>query len=410
MIAVRHLRYGLSQTLLTVGVVAISVTLIIFLNSLIRGLQKSLIKTTTGSIPHIEIKQPEREPIAAWELECVRKPCELYKGEAVPLELRKRKIEDWRVWVGRLSVFDPGITAVSAYVLGDGFIGRGEKREAVVVTGVDPREHNKIVDIESNLVAGRFFQLTSSEVVIGSELAKDIGVKVGDKVRITSSEGTSGIHTVAGIFNTGFQAVDTRTAYVTLRDAQSLFGLGRAVTNIGVKLDNVFKADRIAGEMRLQVPYEVQPWTEENRQLLTALRSQTQSSTMILFFTVIAAGFGIGSILITAVTSKLREIGILKAMGATQKQIVGIFTLESTLMSVMGGLLGAGMGVGFSLLAYKARLATAGDRPQDVFAPDLSLYIVGGAFLVAVLVGYLASLYPAKRAGSVDPIQVIRST
>jgi lipoprotein-releasing system permease protein len=392
---------------LTIGVVAISVTLIIFLSSLIGGLQKRLISTVTGALPQVVVRQEEREPITLWQTRPPGGGGPLYTGRVPTLEQRKLKIEDWRKWVDRLRNFDPQVRGVSPVVEGDAILARGENRKSVLVTGVIPAVHNDVVEIQSNLVSGRFFGLRTGEIAIGYRIADDLDVRIDDKVRITTGEGVSNTFTLKGIFDTGYQVVDARTVFMPLSDAQSLFGLARAVTSIGIKLDDVFAAPEIARRMSLQVPYDVEPWTEENQALLAALRSQTQTSRLILAFTTIAAGFGIASILITAVTSKLREIGILKAMGATQRQIVGIFTLESTLMAVVGGLVGAGLGIGLSIGAYRYRLATGPER-DAVFPIDLSPQLVLSAFGIAVAIGFLASLYPARRAGSVNPIEVIR--
>ena len=408
-IAVRHLRYGILQTLLTLGVVAISVTLIIFLASLIRGLQIRLIDTVTGSIPQIVISQGQREPITPWQIPGADDDEQLYRGRIPTLEQQRRTIEDWRMWVDRLEDFDPRVTAVSPIASGQGILARGQNRASVLITGVIPERQNRVVDIQSNLQEGRFLGLLPGEVAIGYTIADDLGLELGDVVRITSAENVSDSFTVRGIFRTGYPVVDASTAYVPLGDAQSLLELQRAVTSIGVKLNDVFAANDIARRMRLQVPYDVESWMEENQALLSALQNQTQTTTLILLFTTIAASFGIASILITSVTSKLREIGILKAIGATQKQILGIFTLESTLMATLGGLLGVGLGVGLSIASYRYRLAAAPpDRRADVFPIDLSPGLVLGAFAAAIVVGFVASLYPAWRAAKVNAIEVIR--
>ncbi|MCE5197546.1 hypothetical protein LLG39_01060, partial [bacterium] len=130
-VGLRHLRFGFAQTLLAMGVVVISVTLIIYLSSLIGGLQKRLITTVTGAIPQIVISPPEREPVPPGQVGPFSKSGKLYIGRIPTLEQRKRKIEDWRRWLPVLERFDPQITAVSPVVEGDGILSRGEKRYAV---------------------------------------------------------------------------------------------------------------------------------------------------------------------------------------------------------------------------------------------------------------------------------------
>lgn len=408
-VAIRQLRYGITQTFLTMGVVAISVTLIIFLGSLIGGLQKMILETVTESIPNIVITQPKRMPLTPRDIASLRKKGTLYIGSGTTLEERTRKIEDWMIWLPRLERFDPDITAVSPVVEGQAILSAGATQRGVQVTGVIPERHNRVVNIESKLISGRFFGLRPGEIVIGYQIANDFGLKVGDRARLSTSTGNTVTYRVAGIFNTGLPTVDNAMVFVTLTDAQSLFELGNAVTSIDIKLAHIFDANTIADRLKLQVPYKIDSWMRENQELLTALSAQSQSSNLILVFTTLAAGFGIASILITVVTSKLREIGILRAIGATRKQIIGIFTLQSTLLAAIGGIIGAGLGIGLSLAAYRVRTAQAvPGQGGQVFPIDLRWQLVTGAIAIAIAVGFAASLYPAWRAAKVNPIEVIR--
>ncbi|GIV16889.1 MAG: permease [Armatimonadota bacterium] len=407
-VAIRHLLYYKGQTLLTMGVVAVSVTLIIFLGALIGGLQKRLISSVTGAIPHVVIRQPEREPIAAWEVAAAGDG-KLYLGARVKLQQQKRKIEDWQMWEQRLPSFSENIRAVSPVVEGQAFVNRNEKRKALTVVGMFPEKHNEVVDIQSKLVRGRFFGLNGGEAVIGFKLADEFAVDLGDKIRVVSPEGNVASYTVAGIFDTGFNLVDSATVFVPLRDAQSLFGVGNAVTTIGLKLKRIFEARDLAQQIALQVPYETRSWMEDNQQLLSGLRAQSQSSNLILVFTTIAAGFGIASIMITSVVTRLREIGILKAIGATNRQILQIFAIEGTLLAFFGAIAGAIQGIALSLALYSIRTQVSETgRTAEVFPFDLTPDLVIRAIVIAVLVGLAASWYPSWRAARVNAIEVIR--
>lgn len=410
-VALRNVRHNLGHTLLTVGVVAISVTLIIFLVALISGLQRRLISSVTGAIPHVVIRQPERQPTALWEVPSLQKPGEAWFGRRVEIEQKKRKIEDWSVWIPRLQQFDHNILAVSPVVEGQGIISRGAYKKSVLVTGVIPEEHNRVVDIQSKLIQGRFFGLNAGEIALGYKLAEDFAVQLGDKIRLVSADDIAAAYTVAGIFDTGFAAVDNGTIFMSLRDAQSLFSLGTAVTSIGLKLDQIFDADSIATRLSLQVPYEARSWMQDNQTLLSGLRAQSQSSNLIIAFTVAASGFGIASILVMSVVSKVKEIGILRSMGGTRRQILGVFALEGMLVAVLGGLIGEVLGTGLCLwLGTIKTTASATGRQVEVFSMDLNLQTLLLAFALAVVTGIIASLYPAWRAARVNPIEVIRGT
>lgn len=406
-VALRHLSTNVRQNVLTVGVVAISVTLIVFLGALVGGLQARVIQSVTGAIPHVVIKQPERDPIATWDLPAGAAE-ELYVGRAVKLQQRRHKIEDWTAWLPRVQGADPRVVGVAALVDGSGFLTRAAKRKAVRITGVVPERFNVIVDVQGSLVSGRFFGLNAGEVVVGRKLAEEFGLQLGDKVRLVSDEGNAESSTLAGVFDTGFTAMDEGSVFVPLKDGQALFALGTAVTSIGLRLDDVFAADAVADRLAAIVPYEVESWMRKNENLLDALRTQTQSTSLILAFTTVAAGFGIAAILITSVMSRLREIGILKAVGATRRQILSIFALEGVLVAAVGALLGVGLGVVLALGAQQLWQPAVVARHGRPFQVDLGPTLLLGSMALAVVVGFLAALYPAARAARVNPVEVIR--
>ncbi len=403
-VALRGLRHNKGQTLLSTGVVSISVVLIIFMGSLISGLQKKLVEDVTGAIAHIELKPAEREAYALWDTSVPGGV--LYGGEREAVQQRKATIEDWPVWVRRLQTSDPRVIAVSPTVQGQGFASRGARREAVALYGVIPEVQDQIAPIEENLIAGRFIGLEPSEIAMGQKLAEKLGVSYGDRLRIVGESGVSGSYKVAGVYFTGYQGVDDKSIYMPLRDAQSLLATGAAVTHIGLKLDQLFDAEVLAKRLERQVPFESKSWMTDNKQLLNALSAQSRSMQLILSFTTIAAGFGIGSILIMLVMSKLREVGILKAMGASPRQILMMFTLQGTLMGLLGAMIGSVFGVLISV--FLANIKTA--EGANTFPIDVSASIVFLAIGVAMAVGFGASLYPARRASKVNPIEVIHGS
>lgn len=409
-IAWRSLFTARRLTLLTLVVVSVSVVLVIFLTALIDGLEVDLVEDTTGAIPHITIEPRERAPLALWDREEAREDGAIrYLGQVTSVPTEQKKIADWRRWVARAEGFDESILAVSPTADGRGFALRGERRESVRIYGVEPRRFDRVVPIEQNLVAGRFYRLRPGEVTIGWSLAEELGVGLGDRLQVVGPEGRGVSKRVAGIVETGYGAIDRTTVIMRLGDAQAIFGLGSAVTSIGLEVRDVFGAPEVAEQLALQVPYKVTAWTENNQRLLQALEGQQRSSDLIVFFTAVAAAFAIASILIVLVTNKLPEIGILKAMGATRRQIRTIFALQGTLLAGFGGLMGTGLGVllvqGLSELR---RAPTASGRREPIFPFELSAELIVGTIAMAGLLGFLAAVIPARRASRVDPIEVIR--
>jgi lipoprotein-releasing system permease protein len=408
-VAFRHLRYSISQSLLTIGVVAISVLLIIYLWTIISGTQARITLNTTGSLPHITVEPPERTPVAAWQLTALGlDPDTLYVGEVVNLPKAREGIEDWQLWLPYLDGVERTVTTVSPSVTGQAFMNRGSRRQSVRIVGIVPERYNGIVPIEDTLQDGRFLGMTSGDVVLGWKLAKDFGLKLRDKVRLEGPEGLALNFTVAGIYNTGFGQVDDGQVFVTLRDGQSLLELGGSISAFGLKFTDLYDAEEIAQRIAPTLPFKVRSWVVDNPNLFRTLDAQSQTRNLILIMTTIASGFGIASILVMVVTSKYREIGILKAMGATPGQIKKIFVLEGLLLAVVGCMVGVPLGV--LLLRGLAAIRVVGPdgRVDSPFLIIIEPSVLLGASLVAIVVGAIASYFPARRAGLVDPMQVIR--
>jgi len=407
-VALRHLRYGVGQSLLTIGVVAISVLLIVYLRTVIGGTQRSIVNNVTGTIPHIVLEPAERTPIGAWRLPGMPAG-ELYVGETVKLPRALDRIEDWRQWLPALEK-DPDVTVVSPTVAGSAFLFRGSRRESVRVTGVIPERHDRIVNVEENLLEGRFLQMATGEVVLGTRLARDYGLRLRDKVRLVGPSGRALSVTVAGIYETGAGQLDDGQVFVTLRDGQSLLELGSAISNIGLRIGDIYQAEAIAQAMAPGVPFKVRSWISDNPNVFRTLGAQDQTINMVLVSTIIAAGFGIASILIMSVTGKFREIGILKAMGATPGEIQTIFVLEGFLLAVLGCLVGIPVGIALLNALSSIRAPGAGGRMTQVFNIQIDPGLLAFAAAVAITVGVVAAFFPARRAGGVDPMQVIRGS
>jgi lipoprotein-releasing system permease protein len=407
-VALRHLRYGWGQSLLSLGLVTISVVVLILLAAVLGGVREKQVNAVTGAQPQIILERAERKPVAAWELPA-GPDAPLYVGQTVDLPRSQNKIEDWRGWIDFLDRFDPRVVVASPAAAGQVFMSRGARRESQRVIGVDPARQNLITDFEGSLVAGRFLQLNAGEIAIGKELATEYGLRLGDKVKLLSAEEIAGSYAVAAIYETGFGALDKGSIMMQLRDAQALLGLGSAVSYIGLKLSDPFAADEIATRLAPQVPFKTRSWLQDNQAIFDQLRNMASVTSIVRSMVTIAVGFAIASILITVVTSKYREIGILKAMGAQPGQIRGLFLLEGFLLALIGSLIGLVLGT--VLLDGLGSLMQVGPGGRLVprFAIDRSAEVRITTVIIAVLVGAVAAWIPARRAAAVDPMQVIRS-
>jgi len=407
-VALRQLAYNRGQTLLTTGVVSTSVTLIIFIASLIAGLQIRIVSTITDSIPHLRIMPEERVPAVLWENAAPAGP--LYVGVVPKLEQRQRKIEGWQPWLERIGALNSGsVTALLPSAEGSVVVSRESKRISARMIGAAPEDYNQVIELQLNLVAGRYFGLNSGEAALGAKLASDLGVRIGDRVSLLSAEGNVGTMIVAGIFETGFSGVDAGAIFVPLRDAQSLLRIGNAITGFAVKVRDVFAAEKLAADLREQLPFKIESWMQDNERTLSGLRAQDGSSQMIIAFTVISAGLAIAALMVISVSSKYREIGILKAMGASSGQILRIFALQGLMLSIVGAAVGTLTSLG--LLTWLSGFETVSQstgRASALFpiVKTWGNFLLGNGLAVAT--GLLASIYPATRAAKVDPIEVIR--
>jgi lipoprotein-releasing system permease protein len=403
-LALRYLLTGGGQTLLTVGAVAAGVIVIIFLTALIFGLQARLTRTLTESIPHVTVRVREPEPVPLSALEDLNSPLSSSRIERQAPQLKL--IDDWQHVVDVIETV-PNVRMALAAIQGQGFASRGGNPIGVSITGADPERQDEVSPVTKDLIAGKYVGLASDQVVIDYELAKDLAVSVGDRIRVTSSAGNTESLMVAGIYSRG---QGRRGAYVTLRTGQSLFAMGNSVNVILVKVNELFGSDQVADRIESLVPYEARSWSREFGRFVSSLTAQSASAYLISAFSLIASSFAIASVLIVSVLRKSKQIGILKSIGATRSQILRVFTLEGLAIAIAGSVSGAVLGILLVVLISLPRQATAppGHVPDQLFPVEiLPVYIVG-AVASAIVATLIASWFPAQRAAKMNPIDVMR--
>jgi lipoprotein-releasing system permease protein len=397
-IAVRFLREGRMQTLLILVGVGVGVGVIVFLSALMNGLQTSLIKQTLGSQAHIVLHAPDEAP----------RLIAIEPGVAVAARVEKaaqrvRSIAQWQqivADVGRV----PGVVASSPTVTGPAFALRGGASIAVSLRGVVPELFDEIIPVTARLTSGSF-RLPGGEAVIGVDLAADLGVAVGDKVRIVANEGRAETVTIGGIFDLGNKDVNKRWVLIPLRSAQTLLDLTGGVSTIDLRVASVFDAETIAVEIASREGLVADSWMKTNAQLLTALRSQDSSKYMIQFFVIVAVALGIASVLVVSVVQKSREIGILRAVGTSRARVMRIFLIQGGLVGLAGSAIGSALGAG--LATFFATLARNADG-TPIFPIDLTPTLFLSAAGIAIFTGLVAAVVPARRAARLDPASVIR--
>ena len=401
LLALRHLFSGGLQTLLTISAVATGVTIVIFVTSLIFGLQDMMSTLLTGSIPHVTVRV--RDPL----------PQPLPEGgtpTSTRLEVpasQLKFIDNWSDLSAMLRGL-PNVQGVAPVVSGQGFASKGSNPVGVTVVGADPDLLDEITPVSRDLVGGRYRGLGSDEIVIDIELAKDLNLQVGDRIRMTSSSGGSESFTVAGIYNRG---QGRGNAYVTLRNGQSLFGLGTSVNSIYIKSYDINDVDSLANLIMALVPYEARPWTLDYSRNRTNMQMMGISAYVISIFSLIAAAFAIASVLIVSVLQKSSQIGILKSMGARHSQISTVFILEGLGVAVLGSSLGGIVGTTIAwLISLPMRPTSAPGQEAVAYFPVkiVPLYIAL-AMLAAMITTVIAAVLPARQASRLNPVDVMRN-
>jgi lipoprotein-releasing system permease protein len=398
-VALRYLRDARGQTALILAAVSVGVSVVVFLSALINGLQASLIDSTLGSQPHITMRVPREEPRPL----VTSRPGVDIARVMQPASQRLRSIDQWPVVMAEVERIG-GVTAASATVTGSGIATRAAARLPIVIRGVDPERFRAIIDIPSKMAQGSF-DVAGGSVVLGSTLASDLGIGIGDKLRVASTEGLEDVVTVSGVFTLGNESVDRTWVVTSLRHAQSLFALPGGATNIELKVADVFEADRVADEIRAQTGLVADSWMALNAELLSGLSAQSRSKTMIQFFVVVTVALGIASVLIVSVVQKSREIGILRAVGTPSRRVLAVFLIQGGVLGLVGSFFGSALGVVFAR-AFETMTLDPDGLPRFPVQIDLGLLV--GATLLATGVGLMAAAIPARRAARLDPATAIR--
>lgn len=391
-IALRFLLDNRMQTLLITFGIAVGSAVIVFITALITGLQANVIQRTLGTQAHIRILPPDEVnrtlPAAdSWSLVLES-----------PRAQRLRSIINWQD-VRDVLDQDVQILAVSPVISGPAIARRGVARASVALLGIDPPRYQRIIPLADDLIAGRFL-VGAGNAVIGKELARDLGLGIGDKLRLDAGEGREAVVDIAGIFELGVRELDARYVYLDLKQAQTLLDLPGGVTVIDTTVAEIFQADEVARRLARLTGLRAESWMETNGQLLNALSSQSMTTEMIRVFVGISVAFGIASVLAVSVVQRTREIGILRAMGSPRGQILRVFLLQGGLLGMLGSACG-GM-VGWGLV-----------QVFNLFGPRLFIIpvdptLVPLAMLVATVTGVLAAAMPARRAARYDPAVAIR--
>lgn len=334
-------------------------------------------------------------------------------------------IKDYDALSSRLSRL-PHVVAAAPVLYEEVLVSSHSRAQGVILKGVDPERESRVADILRHVHEGSLDGLnrsfgTADPVILGKDLAKSLGVFVGDTVRVTSPQGyvtpfevvpKFRHFRVVGVFDSGFYDFDSAWAFTSLTAAQHLFDLANLVTVIEFKIDDVNQAEQIAAEIRQSAGagFDTTTWMEQNRSLFSALKLERLVTILTIGLIMLVAALNIFITLAMMVMEKHRDIAVLMSMGAKARQVWAVFTLHGLLIGSIGSVMGLGAGYG---------LSWAGDRyklfhlPADVYALASVPFHVrpwDGAWIAAaaLAISFLATLYPSVSASRLSPVEILR--
>ena len=396
--AIRFLKEGRLQTLFIISGIAIGVAVIVFMSAMLAGLQANFIKRVLTSQPQIQLIAPDQiaRPLRSAsndiETPIIQRPTQ-----------RTLSIDQWpKIREQMLAM--PEVTVVSPTVSGSALAVRGDANRAITITGMEPTTYFKIVKIPDYIVAGEP-RLTSDDIIVGIELAKDLGASIGDKLNVEAASGAIRVLTITGIVDLGNKSVNQRATYVAMRTAQSLLNLVGGVTTIDLTVHDVYSAEIIAEEIQASIPIEADSWIKTNAQFFTAIHAQTVTNTLIRLFVGLSVAFGIAAVLVVSVIQRSKDIGILRAMGTSRGRILRVFLIQGGILGLIGSLFGSAMGAGALVFWHNYARQVDG---TELFPLILDRYVFIMAAVLATATGVAAAMAPALRAANLDPVVAIR--
>ena len=351
------------------------------------------------------------------------------------------EMADYNGLMGKLKGLG-GVTAATPFIYNQVMLSTGKNVSGVVLRGIETRTDTQVTNLFKSMIAGKLSDLDKASpppvagseppmpgVIIGKELAGHLNLYVGDTVNVISPLGNitpMGMipkmkrYRVTGIFNTGMFEYDSTLAYVALGEAQSFLGMGDTVTGIQLKVTDVYKTGEIVRNINRNIgfPYYARDWMQMNKNILFALKTEKMVMFIILTLIVLVAAFGIASTLFMVVMEKTKDIAILKSMGATGRSIMRIFVLEGLIIGVTGTLFGVmgGLLVALNLepiVGFIQRVTGFEFFSKDVYYLDRfpSQVVPGDVLLIsvtAVIISFVATLYPSWQASRMAPAEALR--
>ncbi|WP_340820433.1 ABC transporter permease [Methanolobus sp. WCC4] len=376
-IALRHIRARKRQTILSVAAIGIAVMILMVSQSFMAGFTQELYSKTVDNLPHVVVSPQDGDDY----------------------------IHLYRNIVEKINDID-GVVASSPYLIGEASFKYKDNTKNAALKGILPAQEDAVAHTKDDIVAGNYDELTYSDrsIIIGDTFAEDMELDIGDSVEVSFPNANPVSLKVVAIYDTG-TALDESLTYTSLNTAQDFYDSEDVINGISLRLKD-FNRDREIAQIIEDNGYKADGWTVNNPEILRTIAIETVSNNVTLGFILLIASFGVVSTLNMVVMGKVREIGILLAMGATKSNIRFIFLVESGILGLAGAVLGTAAGIALALSIGSYPL------PEGVYGLEVIPVVVRiGDVLTIITIVFLlnliAGIYPAQRAASLDPVEAI---
>lgn len=390
-VSINFMTHNKGQSLFIISAIALGVAIQIFIASLITSLQVSLIERILGDSSHIYIDDGNMRD----KLLLVEDNPIVYGN----FPTTKNKIEEYQGIIDYLGTFEK-IKVIVPTIEGNALYTRDGKTTSLMIKGMDLNSGDRLYNIIGRVISGSPI-VNSDNILIGTRLAKNYELQAGDVMSLTLPNGKLETVRISGIFDLENVGSNTSLVIMDFNKAQRIFNKKGNVTNINIQINDVFDAPNLAEIIQKQYPnLEVVPWTRDADNILKALKAQSDTSFIIQVVVTLATSMSIASVLLVTVLQKMKEIGILKAMGALDRSTGYLFIIQGALIGFLGSLLGLFFGLG--VIEFYINLAQP--NFNIIIQPEKLVLII----FISTLSGIISGIIPARKCMKLSPIEVIK--
>lgn len=401
-IAAKHLSKRKRQTAVAIAGVSIGVGFFLAVSALMIGSQNDFIQRLINAAPHIIISDEIRSPRPQAAVRALPGAVVQIHGYKVRNEVRG--IKDWQEIAGAAGAVPGALVAPS--LSGAVTLRVGGREEALGIIGVDPDIEEKIENVQENLSAGslRNLETTQGGIIIGEDLARNLGVGMGDTIGATSTAGTRSLK-IVGLFARGRGQFGSN-GYVLLREAQSLTGQPFIINRIGVSIPDPYQAQDVAADLERRFGYKAQSWQERSADFMTLMLTRNVIMYSVVSAMLLVASFGIYTAVSTSVVDKRRDIAILRSIGFSESDLQRIFIAEGLILA-LGGVL-VGWVIGLLLMQALGSIQFPVLGRVEHLPLDRGVRQFAIATLSSLSAATIAAWLPARKAARVDPVEILR--